>query len=229
MNYFTHGLPFLSDAYFLAGTAVPDWLSVVDRRMRVRSRAAQPFCAHADPRIAALATGIVQHHHDDRWFHQTRAFAELSLELTRRARQLLPGDEGFRPSFLGHILVEILLDASLIASHPAKLDDYYRALSQLDLSLLNDAVNAMATKTSPRLGEIVELFCRERFLYDYLQDAKLLRRLNHVMRRVGLPLLPDAFGQLLADARGLVDARRGELLSPRYDSGGDTELPGDDS
>ena len=33
MNYFAHGVRFLEDPYFLAGTAVPDWLSVVDRRV----------------------------------------------------------------------------------------------------------------------------------------------------------------------------------------------------
>ena len=29
--------------------------------------------------IAAMAQGIVQHHHDDAWFHATPAFNELSL------------------------------------------------------------------------------------------------------------------------------------------------------
>ena len=37
MNYFAHGHRFVDDPYFLAGTAVPDWLSVVDRKVRVRA------------------------------------------------------------------------------------------------------------------------------------------------------------------------------------------------
>ena len=32
MNYFAHALPFLDQPYFMAGTAVPDWLTVVDRQ-----------------------------------------------------------------------------------------------------------------------------------------------------------------------------------------------------
>ena len=32
MNYFAHALPFLDRPYFVAGTAVPDWLTVADRR-----------------------------------------------------------------------------------------------------------------------------------------------------------------------------------------------------
>ena len=48
MNYFAHGRPFVDDPYFLAGTAVPDWLNVVDRRVRVRSKQARLFVDSAD-------------------------------------------------------------------------------------------------------------------------------------------------------------------------------------
>ena len=48
MNYFAHALPFLDQPYFVAGTAVPDWLSVVDRQVRVRRRHAEPLANAAD-------------------------------------------------------------------------------------------------------------------------------------------------------------------------------------
>ena len=48
MNYFAHGYAFLDDPYFLAGTAVPDWLSVIDRRMRARSKLAYSSGAAAN-------------------------------------------------------------------------------------------------------------------------------------------------------------------------------------
>ena len=69
MNYFAHALPFLDQPYFVAGTAVPDWLSVIDRKMRVPSKAARTLVAHEDPRVAGVAAGIIRHHDDDRWFH----------------------------------------------------------------------------------------------------------------------------------------------------------------
>ena len=55
-------------------------------------------------------------------------------------------------------------------------------------------------------------FRRERVLWDYLEDGKLLVRLNQVMRRLGLGELPGRFGQLLAEARRLVESRKTELL-----------------
>jgi hypothetical protein len=213
MNYFSHGHPYVDDPYFLAGTAVPDWLSVVDRRMRVIGKQVRPFVEDPDGRVASLADGILQHQHDDRWFHQTQAFAELSLELTIAVRDVLPQDDGFRPSFLGHILVEILLDATLIAENPPRLDAYYQSLDQVDPLLVAGAVNRMATRASHLLAGFIPRFSAERFLYDYVQDEKLLSRLNRVMRRVGLPALPDEFLTILPTARQRVQQRRNELLA----------------
>jgi len=214
MNYFAHALPYLDRPYFVAGTAVPDWASVVDRKMRVRSNAAQPLVTHEDPRVAEVAAGIVQHHHDDRWFHQTRAFAELNLQLTAAVRGVLSDDDGFRPSFLGHILVEILLDAALIAEHQDQLDAYHDALHRVDPRLVGDVVNQVANQPSDIWPIFIPNFCAERFLYDYAEDAKLLGRLNRVMRRVHLPPLPDQFLTILPAARHAVAHRHQELLTP---------------
>ncbi len=214
MNYFAHGRIFIDDPYVLAGTAVPDWLNVIDRKMRARSKRAVELVSHDDPRVAAVARGIVQHHHDDDWFHQTRAFAELSLEFSRRIRDVLSQDEGFRPSFLGHILVELLLDGILAAADPERLDRYYAALASVDVHVVQGAVNQIATRTTALFPEFLPRFLAERFLYDYAEDAKLLTRLNHVLRRVHLPLLPSEFESLLGPMRADVRRRQAELLTP---------------
>ncbi len=214
MNYFAHGRDFVDDPYLLAGTAVPDWLSVVDRRCRVRSRFATPLADDADPQVAAVAKGILRHLGDDDWFHAAPAFAELSWELSRLVRDRLPPDESFRPHFLGHILVEMLLDAALIADEPTRLQAYYAALDAVDGAVVQTAVNRIARVPVEHLAAFVALFSRERFLWDYLDDGKLLVRLNQVMRRVKLPALPSDFRELLPHARRLVVERQAELLSP---------------
>ena len=93
MNYFAHGFRFLDDPYFLAGTAVPDWLSVVDRRVRVRPREAEAAAAGDDDILARVARGVARHHADDARFHTTAAFAELSLTFTAAIRDRLPPDD----------------------------------------------------------------------------------------------------------------------------------------
>lgn len=213
MNYFAHGRPFVDDPYYLAGTAVPDWMNVADRRVRVRERYATKLVDDPDPRVASLARGIVQHHRDDAWFHETRAFTELSWATTVTVRDALPVDDGFRPSFLGHILVEILLDATLIASEPDRLDQYYAAMDELDGELVESAINRMVPHGTQRLAPLIPLFSRERFLFDYLDDAKLTFRLNQVMRRVKLTALPPSFQAVLPKVRREVTARCDELLA----------------
>jgi hypothetical protein len=215
MNYFAHGLPHLEDPYLLAGTAVPDWLNVADRGVRVRSKQAAPLADSAEDPLARVARGIVQHHRDDAWFHETAAFHELCWQFTVLVRQTVPDDEGFRPSFLGHILVEILLDAELIVRHPAQLERYYQVLESIDGLVVQAAVNRMAVRSTDRLAWLVPLFCRERFLWDYLDDGKLLVRLNQVMSRVRLPALPEVLLDVLPQSRAAVAARTDELLVVR--------------
>ncbi len=227
MNYFAHGRDYLDEPYFLAGTAIPDWLSVVDRRLRARRRRVEPFLQATDPRLVQVAGGILQHLEDDRWFHQTRAFAETSLQLTVLVRDQLPADDGFRPSFLGHILVEILLDAQLIRAAPAQLDAYYAALSAVNPARLGDFIQQMVAQPADLLPAFISRFLAVRFLYDYLDDEKLLGRLNQVMRRVRLTPLPCHFLTILPKARNCIRERSAELLDGGSDRLQAVVLPGE--
>lgn len=214
MNYFSHGYRYADRPYFLAGTAVPDWLSVADRRVRVRSRRVLPFADGSGTPEAEIAAGILQHLHDDHWFHRTVAFLEVTEDLTGRFRAALPPDEGHRPSFLGHIVTELLLDAVLIQQQGgAVLDEYYRALRQIDPLCIEGAVNRMARDSTSRLAPLIPLFIKENFLPDYLQAKTLWRRLNQVMSRVGLAPLPEGVLAVLEDGYEIVGRRASELLT----------------
>jgi hypothetical protein len=212
MNYFAHALPFRDRPCFLAGTCVPDWLSVADRRLRLRSKHIEPFRRNDDPCTAEVAAGVLQHLQDDARFHETRAFAETSLTLTAHARDALDGETGLRPAFLGHLLTEVLLDAALIADGQEGLIEYYHVLDRLDPKQIEAAVNRMAPRPTARLAYFIDLFRRERVLWDYLEDGKLMVRLSQVMRRVRLDALPDGFAAMLPAARKLVAERKDILL-----------------
>jgi hypothetical protein len=212
MNYLAHGWQFTGDPYFLAGTATPDWLCVADRSVRVRAKSAVAWSNDDDPKLAAIARGICRHHADDSRFHASRAFVELSVDFSRRIGRALPADAGFRSWFVGHILVELLLDSALAEEQPQRLTAYYGALAQVDMAAIETAVNRIAARPTDRLAGFISVFCRERFLWDYRDDGKLLVRLNQVMRRVRLPALPGSFVELLPAMRSAVRARRRELF-----------------
>lgn len=217
MNYFCHGRNFLDRPYFVAGAAIPDWLNVTNRRVRVRKKHAEPLTSSSREEFREIAAGVMQHHHDDDWFHRTRAFAELSMQFAVLLRDGLPDDKGLRPSFLGHILVELLLDDTLVREDPSKLDDYYEVMSGIDANTVADFL-AEATDNPRELFDRFALFLPrfvdERFLYDYSDNAKLLYRLNHVMSRVGLSAIPDSLLALLPAMRSDVARRKDELLTP---------------
>ena len=212
MNYFAHGYRFLEDPYFLAGTAVPDWLGVVDRKVRTHRARALEFTDNADPLVARVAQGVVQHHRDDAWFHNTDAFHRLSWQLTSLCCTALPQDEGFRPSFLGHILVELLLDWVLIDIDSARLERYYATLESLDARTVERAISQIAGRPANGLAWFIERFCEVQFLRDYADDEKLVFRLNQVMQRVRLAPLPGSFCSLIRPARAIVREAAEELL-----------------
>jgi hypothetical protein len=215
MNYFAHAFAFLddpnADPHFVAGTALPDWLTVADRQVRLRAKHVGPLLEE-DKATAALACGLLQHWADDAWFHATRAFAETSLGLSVLARGALGEEAGMRAAFLGHLLTELLLDASLVAEDPRRLSRYYDLLAAIDGGWLQRVVNRVAPRPTERLAPAFSDFCSRRILWDYLEDGKLLVRLGQVMRRLGLAELPEHFEAILPQARRLVESRKSELL-----------------
>ena len=213
MNYLAHGIRFLDRPYFMAGTAVPDWLSVVDRRIRMRTKRIEPLLAQWAPGSPELevAQGILQHLSDDDWFHSTIGFNDVTNRLTALFRETLPGDS-FLNGFLGHIVTELLIDAELSQRHPGHLDNYYQAMEFVDPHVVQVVVNACGRESTSLLAKFIPLFIAEGFLHDYTESPKLLRRLNQVMRRVKLEPLPESVLKVLDSGREIVAHQLPELL-----------------
>lgn len=212
MNYFAHGLAFLDRPYLLAGTAVPDWLLVADRQVRLRRRHLIPWVGADGHGVAEVARGILQHLTDDAHFHHLPAFGSLWLELSHRIRETLRAEPGVYTALVAHLLLELLLDATLIQEVPDRLEEYYRVLDTLDVDRVQEAVNQMGARQTLRLAPMIVEFRRLRVLWDYLEDGKLWERLNQVMRRLGSAELPESFQDLLPWARQAVAQKKDQLL-----------------
>jgi hypothetical protein len=213
VNYLAHGFRHVADPWFLAGTALPDWLRVLDRRARVPAETLAPHVDAADARVASFARGALRHHEDDRAFHTSAAFAEARHAVADVLRCVLDDADGHRPFFLSHLVVEVQLDASLAAATPRLLDDYYAALSSLAPDDVESAARVLAPSAPDGLARLVRRFVDERFLADYADPAATVRRLDRVVRGVGQPGLPHAFASAMPAARACVEARRDALLT----------------
>jgi len=216
VNYFAHAIRFLDRPWFMAGTAIPDWLNVVDRKCRVRRKNVLAGLPELSGVERDVALGIVQHLDDDQWFHVTPAFFECTNDLAVAFRSHLGPDDAWHCGFLGHIVLELLLDAELIRRNPDLLEQYYTAFQAIDPRMVADVVSRLATIPAPGLSQLIPLYVEERFLADYLDDRRLLHRLNQVMRRVKLPALPGSTVDVLAWSRELVAVQSPQLLPENH-------------
>ena len=203
MNYFAHGRHVIDRPYVLAGTAVPDWLGMCGRKARIRrSRLAD---GKGD-----VATGIRSHLRQDAWFHRTRAFLEVSGELTRELRGR-NDDPRLRAAFFGHVLTEMLLDAVLIADEPGCLDAYYDALDRVDAARVEEEVGAWVAAVPVGLARCIDRFRRYRFLASYPEDEGLRARVHGLAGRIGIDP-PRGLRAVIPAARRLVEFRAADLL-----------------
>jgi hypothetical protein len=216
MNYFAHAIRFLDRPTFAVSTGLPDMLSVLDRKMRLRARNIEPFIDESGSLTAEVAAGALQHLNDDRWFHTTTGFYETTGELSRLFREVLGTADGVRSPFLGHVVAELQLDGHLIERFPKHLDRYYDLVGEVDSDGIEESVNLMATKTSDRLSWLITRFYGEQFMRDYRSPGRLRFRLNQIMLRVGLEPLPDEVEHALAHSWDIVGERFSDLLPAEH-------------
>jgi len=212
MNCFTHALPYVDDAWKAAGCCIPDWLSAVDRKCRAREKKAKPFIDHEDPIVAAVTQGIVNHHQDDYWFHTNQTFQQMNIKFAVELREILDGERGMRTGFLGHVLIELFLDAWLHDKFPGKMQFYYEQLETIDPKKIEEVVNLFATKRTDKLAPEIERVRKDRYLFDYTDDSKTLYRINRVLKKIGLEPIDDRILDWMQDARKRVYARVPDLL-----------------
>ena len=215
MNYLAHGVRSLGDAWLLAGTALPDWLRVLDRRLRISAERAAECGRDPDPQVAALARGVACHLDDDRAFHSSDAFHAATRDVAAVVRRLAADVPGLRASFVAHILVEVCLDAEIVRADPAVLDQYYEALGGLDADTVERATARLTPAPPERLARLIRAFVSSRFIGEYLDDAAAVRRLDAVFVRVRQPALGEALTALVPAARAIVRREFPPGIGPR--------------
>ncbi len=188
-------------------------MNVVDRKNRTRKKSALLHVEHQDLNIRNVALGCVQHHDDDYLFHQGITFQRMCVELAVDARSYCQIESPHQSAFLGHIVIELLLDSILCERDTQLLDRYYDCLASLNPDTVQSAASLVCQRPVSNLTTLIAKFLEVRFLKDYETDEGLLRRLNGVMQRVGLPPLPERTVEWLPSARQKVRQACDHLLA----------------
>ncbi len=213
MNYLSHARDHLDRPYALAGTGAPDWMRVSDRRARLLADDVPMPDRDDDSDEAELLRGVHRHFIDDKWFHQTKIFRALMREMRDHIRERHGYPRGLRPIFRAHILIEIMLDAHLMTAAPDLADRYYEGLASVDPDHIATTINTHATRPNKQLATFIRGYRSYQFLRSYVDDEQVVRRLDQVGRRVGLPRLPRGFVDDVTWARGRVYAEAEALLA----------------
>lgn len=205
MNYLAHSLPFVFDdddhaAWRVAGTSLPDWLRVIDKKARLRPDVLEG-APDDDPRFVALKAGAQQHHDDDLRFHSDDAFEALNHDVAAIARARFPH---LRASTLAHVLVELLLDAALMQRHPHLLQRYYDVVASIDGDVLRAFVQRTTGRPVDNAPYFLDRFRRARFLGAYAHDDGMMQCLRGVWSRAGLGGIDDGFVDVVRDTRDRV-------------------------
>lgn len=198
MNYLAHALPHLHDPWMVAGTSLPDWLRFLRVRLR-HDRLAAPVADAGSP-VERLRAGARQHHEDDQRFHADERFDALAAGLARELRALDP-DPRFRASTIAHVAIEMLVDAALLRSHAGSGERYYAALESLEVSTLAQATRELSGAEVPHLPELRRRFLEARFILSYERDVGVVRALDGVLSRIGLPPTPRGVAACIEKAR----------------------------
>lgn len=222
MNYLSHAVRFLDDPYFVGGVATPDWLRILGRH-RATSKATQQFLDLYERQLSAQAVsfchGVLQHHRDDDIFHGNPIFLHLNVELAKSLREEYIGfvdsiddEPSMKVNFIAHLVIELLLDANLIEQDPNIPRVYYRQIDRLNTELIQEQLSRIMRRPVTDLNRLIRRFSAERFLYDYLDDRKLLIRVNQVLHRIGLAKLSPNALPWLKRSRDVVYASSHQLL-----------------
>ncbi len=215
MNYLCHARDCLDRPFEVVGAILPDWLRILDRRARLRpwmvdGRAAVP----GSPR-AEIHGGLRRHFEDDRWFHATSAFGEVTGRIARGIRAIHPDrpERRVRASFYAHILLEMLLDSWLMEEHPEISRNFAAAIGTLDPQTVAAEAGRIAPHPVSGFEGMVERFTDPRLLEGYLDDAEVVRRLDRMGGYVSQPELPPGFIEITSQARVLVRRYGAALLT----------------
>lgn len=174
--------------YFVLGVALPDlWMRFSrSRRLRWKAiRAARP----ADPRVADLRAGLLNHVEADRRFHVLPVFERWRADLKNRlASQSL---HAATVDFLSHLIPELVLDRLVCLRSPWLAEEFYRQLALCDYRFVEFEISSLADVNADGLAHEIDAFVRRRFLPRFAEPETLIEVVEFVLSLTNIPECPS--------------------------------------
>lgn len=193
------------NSYFVVGAATPDLLSIYNSSLRIKARHLRKMSEDQAGRITPpFLSGLYRHFFADGVFHLSPHFKEQTKRISNMLVEYFPDLDIQRKFFIGHILLELLIDKVLIDENPGILESYYGHFEGLQpFKELKKASELAVGHELPNYEAYMKKFMRRRYLYEYAKFEHIAWVLRRILRRVSIRnneyLQSDTFTQLMID------------------------------
>jgi hypothetical protein len=176
----------VQNSLFIVGSITPDLMSIYNSSLRIKKSHLNRFQSNLHPDVPqSFVDGLARHFFVDRVFHSSVHFQAETQRISRELAQRFPQYDIQRKFFIGHILLELLLDKILIDSNPDLLEDFYAHFSQAEeYPLIQNATAEISGHDLPKYTSFLKKFHDHKYLRQYQKYEHISFVLNHILRRV---------------------------------------------
>lgn len=191
-HYFFDG--FLAAPYYNLGTVLPDFMGMVHRQWKLK-----PETLHKarKPLHKALASGMKAHLGMDDWFHKTRFFVDGRNVVKQTLINADIRYPPYRPGFLAHVMLELLLDRFIVLHYPGKVAQFYRELAKVEIPVVRNFFEEAGHPFDENFHDFLLRFVRQEYAFQYGEPIHLIKALNQISGRVGQPAITQPYQESL--------------------------------
>lgn len=199
MNYLSHFYLVQDhpDPYLILGMVLPDMVKNHRKDWNMHPRR-QRLQLQQDPVLASVLRGWELHLETDRRFHSSLFFKEHSRELRKQIAGVLDRLP-FRPFFLAHVALELLLDSLLLLQQRVDPGKLYRQLAACEEQDIIRFLELNGIPQAPSFTAWYRAFIRDAYLYSYSSSSSLSHALEGIGQRVWQARFPPGDTQRIAD------------------------------
>jgi hypothetical protein len=190
-HYFFDNIP--GNHYYNFGLILPDLLGIYNRKWKFSTK----VIPKNDHHFSQINSGALRHLQTDHEFHNSDWFQIKRQEVKALLYKHNLNFSPFRPFFISHILVELILDRVILKKDIETAHHFYT-----DMDLINDEVIVSLLNKSnfAPAGEFISFFNRfrqHRYVFTYADNEKFIFSLNRIFSRVNNPIFEGEFKEIL--------------------------------
>jgi hypothetical protein len=192
LSHFYHDYP-IGDPNFAAGVILPDILSNYSSRTGMVVKLHPNKLVYTDiPDLKAISEGVKRHYFVDAYFHESDFFHQNTAAITQRIKNDDFSCFDKRLYAISHVLLEVVLDRTLLNSKPEVCDSMYSIIEQVDIQAISRLMLLNSSAGEPDgIAHHFKVFRDRKFLYDYAIDERLTGIINGINIRLGNPPMTE--------------------------------------